>query len=56
VLAYLAKYQGTEVNAFLDETPGKIIEMRLGELSRTGKVPFTRYYGTATRTLAIRSR
>ncbi len=51
VLTYLAKYQGTEVNAFLDETPGKIIhEMRLGELSRTGKVPFTRYYGTVDAT------
>lgn len=51
VLAYLAKYQGTEVNAFLDETPGKIIhEMRLGELSRTGKVPFARYYGTVDAT------
>ena len=51
VLSYLAKYQGSEVNAFRDETPGKIIhEMRLGELSRTGKVPFTRYYGTVDAT------
>ncbi|GIW25451.1 glycogen debranching N-terminal domain-containing protein [Meiothermus sp.] len=51
VLTYLAKYQGTEVNAFRDETPGKIIhEMRLGELSRTGKVPFARYYGTVDAT------
>lgn len=51
VLYYLAKYQGTEVNPFLDEAPGKIIhEMRLGELSRTGKVPFTRYYGTVDAT------
>ncbi|MBO1436731.1 glycogen debranching N-terminal domain-containing protein [Meiothermus sp. CFH 77666] len=51
VLYYLARYQGTEVNAFLDETPGKIIhEMRLGELSRTGKVPFARYYGTVDAT------
>jgi glycogen debranching enzyme len=51
VLVYLAKYQGTEVNAFRDETPGKIIhEMRLGELSRTNKVPFTRYYGTVDAT------
>ncbi|MCX7782617.1 MAG: amylo-alpha-1,6-glucosidase [Meiothermus sp.] len=51
VLTYLAKYQGTKVNAFLDETPGKIIhEMRLGELSRTGKVPFLRYYGTVDAT------
>ena len=51
VLTYLAKYQGTEVNAFRDETPGKIIhEMRVGELSRTNKVPFTRYYGTVDAT------
>ncbi len=51
VLTYLAKYQGTEINSFLDETPGKIIhEMRLGELSRTSKVPFTRYYGTVDAT------
>ncbi|MCS7068685.1 MAG: glycogen debranching N-terminal domain-containing protein [Meiothermus sp.] len=51
VLSYLARHQGTQVNAFLDETPGKIIhEMRLGELSRTGKVPFLRYYGTVDAT------
>lgn len=51
VLTYLAKYQGTEINAFRDEAPGKIIhEMRLGELSRTDKVPFTRYYGTVDAT------
>lgn len=51
VLAYLTKYQGREVNPFLDETPGKIIhEMRLGELSRIGKVPFARYYGTVDAT------
>lgn len=51
VLTYLAKYQGREVNPFLDETPGKIIhEMRLGELSRTGQVPFARYYGTVDAT------
>ncbi|WP_333660200.1 amylo-alpha-1,6-glucosidase, partial [Meiothermus cerbereus] len=51
VLSYLAKYQGREVNPFLDETPGKILhEMRQGELSRTGKVPFARYYGTVDAT------
>lgn len=51
VLTYLAKYQGREVNPFLDETPGKIIhEVRLGELSRTGQVPFARYYGTVDAT------
>ena len=51
VLTYLARHQGREVNPFLDETPGKIIhEVRLGELSRTGQVPFARYYGTVDAT------
>ncbi|WP_027883336.1 glycogen debranching N-terminal domain-containing protein [Meiothermus rufus] len=51
VLRYLAKHQGKEVNPFLDETPGKILhEVRQGELSRTGKVPFARYYGTVDAT------
>ncbi|HEU4742502.1 MAG TPA: glycogen debranching N-terminal domain-containing protein [Meiothermus sp.] len=51
VLAYLAKYQGKEVDPFRDEAPGKILhEVRLGELSRTGKLPFSRYYGTVDAT------
>ncbi|RDI95215.1 amylo-alpha-1,6-glucosidase [Meiothermus sp. QL-1] len=51
VLAFLARHQGRVVDPFLDETPGKILhEARLGELSRTGKVPFARYYGTVDAT------
>jgi glycogen debranching enzyme len=51
VLTYLADIQGKEVNAFRDEAPGKIIhEVRLGELARTGVVPFARYYGTVDAT------
>lgn len=51
VLTYLAKYQGKVVDPFRDESPGKILhEVRLGELSRTAKVPFSRYYGTVDAT------
>jgi glycogen debranching enzyme len=51
VLTYLAKYQGKEVDKFRDEAVGKILhEVRQGELSRTGKVPFIRYYGTVDAT------
>ncbi|PZA08198.1 MULTISPECIES: glycogen debranching N-terminal domain-containing protein [unclassified Meiothermus] len=51
VLTYLAKHQGKEVDPFRDEAPGKILhEVRLGELSRTGKLPFGRYYGTVDAT------
>lgn len=51
VLIYLAKHQGKAVDPFRDEAPGKILhEVRLGELSRTGKVPFSRYYGTVDAT------
>jgi glycogen debranching enzyme len=51
VLTYLASVQGSESNAARDEAPGKIIhEVRLGELARTGVVPFRRYYGTVDAT------
>jgi len=51
VLRYLAKHQGQVVDPFRDEEPGKILhETRQGELSRTGKVPFGRYYGTVDAT------
>lgn len=47
-LRYLAGLQGQEVNAFRSEAPGKILhEVRHGELSREGVVPFARYYGSA---------
>ncbi len=46
-LRFLAGLQGTECNDFRDEEPGKILhEVRLGELSKLGRVPHTRYYGS----------
>ncbi|SEN31380.1 amylo-alpha-1,6-glucosidase [Lihuaxuella thermophila] len=46
-LKTMAAYQGTKSDPWRDEQPGKIMhEMRYGELSNSGKVPFTPYYGT----------
>lgn len=46
-LRYLAHLQGTQHHAGRAEAPGKILhEVRHGELSRIGVVPFQRYYGT----------
>ena len=51
VLRYLAAHQGKVVDTFREEEPGKILhEMRRGELSRTGRVPFGRYYGSVDST------
>jgi glycogen debranching enzyme len=50
-LRYLASLQGQEVNTFRSEAPGKILhEVRHGELSQQGVVPFARYYGSADAT------
>jgi glycogen debranching enzyme len=50
-LRYLAACQGKHYDAFRAEAPGKIMhERRHGELSRTGKIPFTLYYGTVDAT------
>ncbi|WP_448568084.1 glycogen debranching N-terminal domain-containing protein [Thermus sp.] len=52
VLRYLARRQGMVQDPFREEEPGKILhEVRLGELSRLGRVPFARYYGTVDATL-----
>ena len=46
VLRHLAATQATEVSAFRDSAPGKIMhEARSGEMSALGEVPFGRYYG-----------
>jgi glycogen debranching enzyme len=46
VLSFLAHHQATEVSAFRDSAPGKIMhEARRGEMAVLGEVPFERYYG-----------
>lgn len=51
VLCYLAHRQGAVWDPWREEEPGKILhEVRLGELSRTGRLPFARYYGTVDAT------
>jgi glycogen debranching enzyme len=47
----LASLQGTEVDDFKDEDPGKILhEIRFGELTVLGEMPHRPYYGTADAT------
>jgi glycogen debranching enzyme len=47
----LASYQGTNDDAWRDETPGKILhELRLGELAHTNEIPQTPYYGSVDAT------
>jgi len=46
VLAFLARHQAVEARPDADSQPGKILhEMRGGEMSRLGEVPFACYYG-----------
>jgi glycogen debranching enzyme len=46
-LARLAALQGSKVDEWRDEEPGKIMhEIRSGELAATGEIPHTPYYGT----------
>lgn len=46
-LMTMASQQGTKVDSWRDEQPGKIMhEIRYGELANTNQIPFTPYYGT----------
>ncbi len=50
-LRYLAAHQGTQTNPSTLEAPGKILhEQRDGEASRTGRTPFTTYFGSVDAT------
>jgi glycogen debranching enzyme len=50
-LAFLAAWQGTKVDEFTEEQPGKILhEFRHGELANTREIPFIPYYGTVDAT------
>lgn len=51
VLRLLASEQGRTVDTFREEEPGKILhEIRRGEISRRGIIPFGRYYGSVDST------
>ena len=46
-LEILAAHQATEVDEWRDAEPGKILhEFRTGEMTRTGELPFSPYYGS----------
>jgi glycogen debranching enzyme len=50
-LRVLGRWQGTKIDDFRDEDPGRILhEMRYGELSAFEERPHTPYYGTADAT------
>jgi glycogen debranching enzyme len=50
-LRVLAKYQGSRVDDWRDEEPGKILhEIRRGELAGSGELPHTPYFGSVDAT------
>jgi glycogen debranching enzyme len=50
-LRFLAHHQGTKVDPYREEEPGKILhELRFGELARLKEIPHTPYYGTVDAT------
>jgi glycogen debranching enzyme len=52
VLRLHARHQGTKVDDWRDEQPGKILhELRQGPLAQAHAIPFTPYYGTVDATL-----
>lgn len=51
MLRLLAEYQGTKVDEWRDEAPGKIMhELRVGEMAHLNEIPQTPYYGTVDAT------
>ena len=51
-LRFLTLYQGTKVDSWTDEQPGKILhEIREGELANLHHIPHTPYYGTIDATM-----
>ncbi|MFI5243221.1 MAG: glycogen debranching N-terminal domain-containing protein, partial [Gemmatimonadales bacterium] len=51
-LRLLARYQGTQVDAWREEQPGKILhELRVDELTRANLIPYSPYYGTIDATV-----
>ena len=50
-LRFLATHQGTKVDPWRDEEPGKIVhEIRKGELANIGQIPHSAYYGSVDAT------
>jgi len=50
-LRFLAKHQGTKVDPWRDEEPGKIVhEIRKGELANLNEIPHSAYYGSVDAT------
>ena len=46
-LTSLARWQGKKFDEWRDEEPGKILhELRVGELTNTGELPFSPYFGS----------
>jgi len=46
-LGALARHQGVKFDPWRDEEPGKILhELRVGEMTQTGELPFSPYFGS----------
>ena len=46
-LIALSRWQGQKLDAWRDEEPGKILhELRVGEMTRSGALPFSPYFGS----------